>query len=54
VKAADWTSQTVNGHGEEVTDMQRQAFSARGAADVPSGTASRGADESERAWDSLA
>jgi len=51
VKAGGWTSRKVNGHGGEVTDMQRSAFSARGAAGVPSMTASPSAEEPERAGD---
>lgn len=53
MKARGWTSRTDNGHGGEVTDMQRSAYSARGAAGVPSGTRSRGAtsDNSVRAGD---
>jgi hypothetical protein len=51
VKARGWTSRNVNGHGGEVTDMQRSAYSARGAAGVPSGTTSPSAEDPERAGD---
>jgi hypothetical protein len=44
VKAVGWTSHGKDGHGEEVTDMQRMTHSARCAAGVPSETCSRGAD----------
>jgi hypothetical protein len=49
VTADGWTSVTAvftlkAGHGEEVTNMQRSAYSARGATGMPSGTASPSAD----------
>ena len=49
--ARGWTSLKEHGHGGEVTDMQWSAYSARGAAGVPSGTASHDAEIPERAWD---
>ncbi|GAB3137873.1 hypothetical protein GCM10027258_14070 [Amycolatopsis stemonae] len=49
MKARGWTSRKVDGHGGEVTDMQRTAYSARCAAGVPSGTASPNAEDPERA-----
>lgn len=56
MKADDWTYRnsvffSKHGHGGEVTDMQRSAYSARGAAGVPSGTASPSAEDPERAGD---
>ncbi len=51
MKARGWTSHTEDGHGGEVTDMQRSVFGARGAAGVPSGTDSPSAEGPERAGD---
>ncbi|WP_157376793.1 hypothetical protein [Amycolatopsis balhimycina] len=51
MKARGWTSHTQHGHGEEVTDMQRTAYSARCATELPSGASSRGAENPERAGD---
>ncbi len=51
MKAHGWTSHAEDGHGGEVTDMQRTAYSARCATELPSGTSPRGAEDPERAGD---